>query len=367
MVSSYVSHKLRSYIFPSAPATRAPCDGTEPDMRVEFGFTPKWFHEYCGIDFGEKWHRDPAYRQASVVAMRKELEKRFPSLGLGHPEVLPASLDGINGALTVAMLFGIKPQFFPDNWPVAQHNYLDEDSLKNLHVPDIENSVVFDDIVRQWEWIRSECGRVEGYLNWQGVLNNAHRLCGEGIFLYLMTDPQLAHYVFHVVAETMIAGMKHLYSLQAETGFYVRHATLSNCLVNMLSPDQYREHVMPYDKMISDSFEYFGIHNCAWNVDPYIQDYARIRVLGYVDMGLDSNLRRVKELCPDTRRAVMYNPKDLANKSPDDIRKDLFRIRRELSPCDIVMADIDVDTPDDRVHFFARVAEEACRFAEAET
>ena len=26
--------QLRSYIAPAAPATRAPCDGTEPDLRV---------------------------------------------------------------------------------------------------------------------------------------------------------------------------------------------------------------------------------------------------------------------------------------------------------------------------------------------
>ena len=54
----------------------------------------------------------------------------------------------------------------------------------------------------------------------------------------------------------------------------------------------------------------------------------------------------------------MYTPTDLANKPLDTIRADLLRIRRELSPCDIVMADIEAGTPDERVLDFARIAEE---------
>jgi len=167
--------------------------------------------------------------------------------------------------------------------------------------------------------------------------------------------------VFEVVTQTMIEGMKLVYKRQATTGFIVRHATVSNCLVNMISGEQYREHVMPYDKRISDSFDYFGIHNCAWNVDPYIAHYASIRTLGYVDMGLDSDLARVKRLCPNTRRAVMYNPKDLTSKTIEGIQADMVRIRKELSPCDIVMADIEYGTPDQRVLEFAEAAETALR------
>ena len=100
---------------------------------------------------------------------------------------------------------------------------------------------------------------------------------------------------------------------------------------------------------------------CAWNVDPYLGDYAGIRPLGYIDMGLESDLARAKRLCPGTRRAVMYAPKDLVGKPLEAIRADLARIRRELSPCDVVMADIDHGTPDDRVQAFATLAHEALR------
>ena len=352
------THHLRSYIAPGVPATRAPCDGTESAMRVEFGFTPRWFHQRCGIDFSERWHTDPLYRRETTVLMRNELNQSFPSLSLGgpDPQQVPATLDGIHGALVMAMIFGIPVEYYHDNWPAARHAFLSESAIAALETPNLDSSPVFAQIIGQMDTIEREFGRIEGYLNWQGVLNNAYRIRGAEILADLLACPSLAHHLFHVIAETMIAGMRYVYERQRKTGVIVRHATVSNCLVNMVSPEIYREHLLPYDQMISDAFDRFGIHNCAWNVDPYIEDYARIRTLGYVDMGIESGLARAKRICPDTRRAVMYTPRDLAAKSLPEIREDLERIRRELSPCDIVMADIDCEIPDERVIAFANLA-----------
>jgi len=354
------THQLRSYIAPAAPATRAPCDGTEPDMRVEFGFTPRWFRERCGIDFSERWHLDPLYRRDTVVAMREELNRRFPPLRLGgeDPEAAPATLDGVRGALLIPMVFGIPAEYYPDNWPAAQHAFLDEAAIAGLDVPDLPAVPVFAQVLDQMDVIERGFGRIEGYLNWQGVLNNAYRIRGPEIFTDLAVNPSLASHLFEVLAQTAIAGMRIVYERQRRTGFEVRHATVSNCLVNMVSPEAYREHLLPYDRMIRDAFEHFGVHNCAWNVDPYIADYAAIPGLGYVDMGIESNLAQAKALCPHARRAVMYKPTDLAGKPLDAIRSDLLRIGRELSPCDIVMADIDHGTPDERVVAFAETASE---------
>ncbi|MBI4560084.1 MAG: hypothetical protein HY706_21025 [Candidatus Hydrogenedentes bacterium] len=353
-------HQLRSYIAPAAPATRTPCDGTESEMRVEFGFTPRWYHLRCGIGFEERWHLDPLYRYETLVTMRRELKRSFPELSLGgiSPDDCPGTIDGVHGALMVAKLFGIPVEYYPDNWPAAQHCFLSEEAIRRLASPELSSSPPFAQLMDQMDAIEREFGRIEGYINWQGVLNNALRLRGSDIFTDLATDPPLAHHLFEVIADTMIAGMRAVYARQRETGVVVRHATVSNCLVNLVSSDAYREHLLPYDHRISEAFEHFGVHNCAWNVDPYIADYAGIRKLGYVDMGIESDLRRVKRLCPDTRRAVMYPPKDLMTKSVETLREDLRRIRRELSPCDIVMADIDYETFDERVKAFAALAED---------
>ena len=76
--------QLISYIAPGAPATRRPAEGDEAFLRPEIGFTPKWYREALGIDFGERWHGDPAYRRETVLAMRDHLGRRFGGT-LGGP------------------------------------------------------------------------------------------------------------------------------------------------------------------------------------------------------------------------------------------------------------------------------------------
>ena len=83
-----------------------------------------------------------------------------------------------------------------------------------------------------------------------------------------------------------------------------------------------------------------------------MDDYGTVPNLAYIDMGLDSDLARSRELFLTARRALMYTPIDLANKPLQTIQVDLERIARDYGPCDIVAADIEAGTPDDRVLAF---------------
>ena len=49
-----------------------------------------------------------------------------------------------------------------------------------------------------------------------------------------------------------------------------------------------------------------GIHNCAWNVDPYVSHCGQVRCLGYVEMGFSSDLAKARAAFPHARRAVVY-------------------------------------------------------------
>ncbi|HOD52116.1 MAG TPA: hypothetical protein PLJ71_17695 [Candidatus Hydrogenedentes bacterium] len=362
MAGMCVACQLRSYIAPGCPATRAPCDGSEAPLRVEFGFTPRWYRSRCGIDFGERWHLDPLYRGETILKMRAALNHAFPAISWRKNEAVAVpNIDGVHGGLTVTRLFGIPVEYYADNWPAALLEFLPRETIRTLSPPDLSNHPLFEQLESQMDCIEREAGRIEGYINWQGVLNSAYRIRGPEVFTDLLTDPGLAHHLFETVTETMIAGMRRVYERQRATGVNVRHATVSNCLVNMVSPGQYHEHLMPYDRRLAQAFEIFGIHNCAWNVDPYIDDYASFPNLAYVDMGLDSKLDYARQACPHARRAIMYTPRDLATKSEAQLRRDLGRIYRELGPCDVVMADIDDNIPGQRVAFFAQAALETAR------
>jgi len=177
----------------------------------------------------------------------------------------------------------------------------------------------------------------------------------------LFDSPERAHHIFDCVATTMIEGIKMLLERQRQHGAEYTFATISNCVVNMISAEHYREHLLPYDLKIRAEFRDFGIHNCAWVVDPYMEAYATVPDLGYIDMGITSDLVKAKRLFPEARRNILYTSMDLANKSEPEIRKDFEKIAMQLAPCDVGLPDIEVDVADERVILAMDLCEEMAR------
>jgi len=344
--------QLVNYIAPGAPATRRPATGDEPFLRPEIGFTPAWYHHAVGVDFGERWHTEPAYRRDAVIAMAHELKRRFSAVNVGWIDDAdePADLlTGTFGACCVAAIYGLRIVYAETGWPTTEHHYLTPPEVDTLEPPDLDANPFFADLMAQVEWIARRNGQVHGYVNWQGVLNNAYRLCGEDLFADMLLEPARAQHLFDCVAQTMTDAATRLYERQRNTGVDVRHFTISNCLVNMVSPETYAEMLLPFDRRFAETFGVLGVHNCAWNADPYVPHYARLPDVGYIDMGLDSDLAAARSAFPRARRAVMVTPMDLTHKDLAELGRDLERCARDYGPCDVVFADIDTDTPDDRV------------------
>lgn len=330
-------------------------------MRPEIGFTPKWYHDAIGVSFDQRWHTDPAYRKNTVAAMRKKLARRFPGTAIGRidqPEEPLDLLTGTYGVCSVAGMYGVPIRYDRDRWPVCEHYVLSPEEIDRLEPVNLDANPFFDNLLDQVDWIAGDQGRVEGYINWQGVLNNAWRLRGEALFTDFFDAPQRCHRLFDSVCTTMIEAARRLHERQRRSGVEIGFMTVSNCLVNMVSPAQYREFLLPLDKRMAEAFGCIGVHNCAWNADPYMEDYARIPHLGYIDMGLESDLARARETFPKARRALVYSPTDLVNKSLKNIREDLERIARHYGPCDVVAGDIEAGTPDGRVLEFLEMCHE---------
>ncbi|MFC2115863.1 uroporphyrinogen decarboxylase family protein [Bacteroidota bacterium] len=347
---------LYSYIAPAAPATRRPGKGNEPDFRPEIGFTPYWYRKNLGIDFGEKWHKDLAYRKKTILKMRHLINRKFPAYSIGYLEDEPDLLTGVFGACTVAGIYGIPIVFSDHNWPTTVHEYLSKEKIKDLKFPDLDENEFFQDLMRQLDWIENSEGRIIGFINWQGMINNAQRLMGNQIFTEMFMQPDLVMHLMDCICTTMIDAAKRVCSRQEDSGVKYDFFTISNCLVNMISPEQYREFILPFDVRIAEAFEMIGIHNCAWNADPYLEEYTKVPVVKYMDMGEDSDLVKAKRLFPDTRRAIMYTPMDFANRNINQIKKDMERIAALYAPCDIVVADLE-DVEDEKIHKFLDICD----------
>jgi len=356
--------QLISYIAHAAPATRRPVEGNEAYLRPEIGFTPRWYADAIpSLEFGRRWHTDPAYRADSVIAMARETTRRFGArarIGVLQQDGRPTDLiTGVFGALLVPAIYGAPIWWQERDWPWTEHGqHLTDEQVDALEPPNLDNNPFWQAFMEQVAWIAQRVPRLEGFINWQSVLNSGYRLRGEQIFTDMVEVPERVYNLFDCLATTMIDGAQRLYAVQAAHGVHLDHFTVSNCLVNMLSPHFYARFVMPYDRMLAEEFASLGIHNCAWKADPYVPYYAAIANVSYIDMGLESNLAAAKDALPRPRRALMYTPMDTANKSSAQIRADLERIACDYGPCDLVCADIDIDTPDKRVMEIIDLCEE---------
>ena len=344
--------KLRNHIPIAGPARREPADGTEALFRVSLGFEPAWYSRRCEVSFSEKWHRDPEYRYKTLKAMKTELVRTFPGVTYWDPENSRdlATISGVYGAYPIPHAFGIPLIYREDRWPALDpQRKLSLEEIDTLDADKVLQSPVVEDIFRQMETIETRWGTIHGYLNWQGVLNNAFNLRGQEVFLDMFDKPGLVRQFFTVITDVMIGLARKIQERQRLSGFAVDQFSVSNCVMNMISPQQYAEFVRPFDRKIAESFERFGVHTCNWDVTPYIEVLAELPKVGYLDMGMMSDMRRVRETFPDTYRAVLYSPVKLQEGAPAEIRKDMEKIYNDLGPCDLVMADIQASTPDERV------------------
>ncbi len=357
-------YTLRNHIPISGPATREPCDGTEGSLRVSLGFVPKFFHDKLGVDFSHKWHNDPVYRYETLVEMKTCLNECFPDVPYFVPkfengiESTSGTISAVYGIQTIPSLYGIEMIYAKDDWPNSKNGQLiPKEELENLSPIDLQSAPTFQNLMSQMDTIEQKYGKINGYLNYQGILNIAFKLRGADIFTDMLDEPEFAKFLFAHIADTIMRTSKAIQARQRSSGFEVDLLSMSNCVMNMVSPDMYDEFIKPLDKMLSTEYQRFGIHTCNWNITPYIDRLSDIEKLGYIDMGMISDMKKVREVFPHSRRAVLYTPISLQDKSMDEIAKDIQKIYDELAPCDLVMADITADTPIEKVNEFLALAD----------
>lgn len=345
--------RLRNHIPIAGPARREPADGSESALRVSLGFEPDWYHRRCGVDFSERWHQDPFYRHETLVQMKQELHRSFPSVSYWIParEDDTWTLSGAYGAYVIPQVFGCRLGYAPDRWPViVERPRRSLEEWAGLRAEDVLDHPFVAELFGQLDTIEAAAGKIHGYLNWQSVINNAFNLRGQALFTGMLDQPELTHSFLGLICEVMIALARRVQERQRRSGFAIDQLDISNCVMNMISPRTYRRFIFPYDRRIAEAFDLFGVHTCNWDVTPYLAELSQLPRVGYLDMGIQSDLSKVRAAFPEARRAVMYSPVRLQDASLEELRADMQKIFAELSPCDLVMADIQAQTPDHRVN-----------------
>lgn len=328
-------------------------------INIHTSFSPSWFANRMELDYGQAWHTDPEVRRESFVSMAGVLAKEFFRLRKGFdPMDIRGSISQVYTCSLMASLFGQEILFRKNDWPDNRGRALSDEEVEELVMPDFASHPVFRDIIRQIGVNRKRWGRDEGVLNYQGVLNTAFRLRGENVFLDMIDAPKRAHRLLSTVCDTTMAVVDAVYAEQKKGGVSRNYFVTSNCVVNMISGEQYEHFVLPYDNLLSEHYELFGIHNCGWSVDEYVDAYRKIPNMGYLDFGIESDFKRIKKTFGEgTTLCPIFNPSDFSNRSDGEIVGILESIHRDIGDCQIILGGLD-----DTVHvqtvvdFFEHVA-----------
>lgn len=349
---------LVNFIPISAPATRRPAMEKERRVRASIGFVPQWFFERLPIKFGIEWHENCEYRYDTLVMMKALLNEKFPTV----PEFTPrdgghgfdpdcATLSGVYGSKVLAMIYGFDVCFPDNDWPVdSDKSHIPEQILRNLEKFDLDMNPIMQKIELQMSHMELIFGKIEGYINYQGVLNTALKLRGNDIFYDMIDDESFVIDLFTHIAETTEQVAKRIQQRQRQSGVDINLLSLSNCVVNMISPEMYSRYILPHDERLSHEFMRFGIHTCNWDVTPYLSAISIIQSLGYLDMGAMSNLALARRTFPETRLAILVSPLVVQNLPLNELEKEFRRIVNHAAPCDLVLADLTQNIDDNRLN-----------------
>jgi len=176
---------------------------------------------------------------------------------------------------------------------------LNDEEIENLkHIGDYDNI----DIIRLWiekaRYLKKKYGKVQLGFNMQGILSTAIKVRGEALFIDFFENPDIAKKTLEVCFETTENLREYVYRYNCENGYpEIDRVQATNCAVALVSPDIYREFIMPYDLRLAQRFtSKFGIHHCGPNMDRFAELYAALPKGIYYDIGYGSDVEKCVEL-----------------------------------------------------------------------
>jgi hypothetical protein len=309
-------------------------------LPVEVVFHPSWWHKNAGIVFDEDFFYDPRRRVEDERRMERTLFERFGDLGLGEDRDRDAPLLGpvhIAAGYLLSEMIGCRVEYRADAPPLvvpAQRTDL------RLDVDAAFAGPAFRRIERLASALRARHGRVEGDVNWGGILNLALDYRGQDIFLDMIDKPLAVHAFFGRLAELIERFTAFLAGETGTTSISVNRTVRhfrdpvflhSECALTMISVAHYEEFLLPIDAAWGLRHRPFGVHYCGADPHRLAESFARIRPrLDFLDVGWGGDLRRLRRGLPETFFNIRLSPVEIADWTPDDIRRTI-RSRVEAS------------------------------------
>ena len=182
------------------------------------------------------------------------------------------------GTVVTASALGCKIEYPPKQDPAANPRYYPVQQpldIKKLRVPDPEKDGLMPAVLEFIRYMKEHSFLPVGITDFQGPLTTANQVIGYDKLIYLMFDyPNLMHELMDIVTESLIVWVKKqkevigepLTECFSDQQVYLgQHAGIwfSDDDAVLMSPETYKEFVVPYNSRILKEFGGGVVHYCG--------------------------------------------------------------------------------------------------------
>jgi hypothetical protein len=268
-----------------------------------------------GIPTWEERLADP------LVMLKAELEVLQSHLELGDDRVPTVRVQF--GTAQVAAAFGCRIYIPKNSLPAAGSQVLENsEDVYQLGIPSIDAG--WYGKLAEWTeiWIQNLPANVHiQHPDIQSAFNSAHLIRGNDIFTDFYDNPAAVDILLDKVTEFMLAITRHTKSMISDDpnwffdwgAMWKGGARISNCSMQMISPQLYRDHVLPHDIRFLDSIGGGRIHYCGVTGN-VIDEFFKIPSITGLDVDFDHH--DFFALCERTPKGVVLMVR-FDQKSPD--------------------------------------------------
>lgn len=338
-------------------------------------FHPTWWNKNAGIDFSQPFFDDPEYRIDCDKRMRSTMYEHFGRFGLGEKDPAPRPLlgsDYLAAGYLYSELLGCGIKYQPDNSPQVICANMDIDDIAKVKVPDLDTDPVWARTQAQIDYLLNKYGRVETFINLQGIQNIALDLMGQDLFMSYYTDPDEITELLTKITDMSLEIGKRFYALNNDISGGVtaivrdvrpNNYLTSNCSVEMVSNACYEEFLLPHDTRLAEAFPDFGIHHCGKTMEHVCEGYAKVPNLTFAEVGAGSDMAFVRSRFPELWLNARYSAVKLAGQTESEIEDEVNRLlsegKAEEGHLSISCVGIDKNCPEEKVLAFLKACEKA--------
>jgi hypothetical protein len=310
------------------------------------GLTPSLLHRRYGLDHGERFHRDIAWRVAQVMEIDRLVHADFGAIGLGFREPFPrASIEPFGHRFVPAML-GCDVMYADGEDPAGRRLPFDPAFVAALPAwtrDRFDASGPVHIVMEQARWARENCSREEaerrlGYnphaqpltslQNLGSVINTATSVFGEDALLLGCDDPDLLRAFYRNVTDLMLLCLDIFPRVD---GRRLSNVFVGDCSVAMISPAQYEAANRDEDRRLLAFAQGIGarflVHQDS-GATPHLVNYAALGKVDGIDFGQDTDWEAAARLVPGTEANCILFPSWLRAHAREDIREELTRLMR---------------------------------------